>query len=234
MIALIPAKGTSERVPGKNLKPLAGHPLLAYSIAYAIQHPLIRKTYVSTEDDQTADVAKAYGAEVLWRPAAYATGTSPDIDWVQDALEYLPTAKMIAILRPTSPFRRPALLDRADEALRPRKEADSIRAITPVRQHPAKMWCLSNQAMVPLLGESQRYWLHSRPTQTLPPVWVQTSSLELIRRAAIDRTGTLAGDTILPLLTEGPDAFAFDTPADWHYAAYMAETSQWPLPEVTR
>jgi CMP-N-acetylneuraminic acid synthetase len=81
-VALIGARGGSERVPGKNVRPLAGHPLLAYAIETARQSGVFERVVVSTDSEPIAKVARWYGADVPFlRPAEYATATSPDIDW---------------------------------------------------------------------------------------------------------------------------------------------------------
>ena len=86
-IALIGARSGSERVPGKNVRPLAGHPLLAYAICTAQQAGVFDRVVVSTDSEAIADVARWYGADVPFlRPAEYATATSPDIEWIADLL----------------------------------------------------------------------------------------------------------------------------------------------------
>ena len=87
-VALIPARAGSVRVPGKNVAPLAGHPLIAYSIAAARASGLFGAVVVSTDSEEIADVARRYGADVpRLRPAAMAGATSPDIEWVRHALD---------------------------------------------------------------------------------------------------------------------------------------------------
>src|SRR5690242_9401803 len=82
-VALIPARAGSERVPGKNVRELGGHPLLAYSIAGAQESGIFDAIVVSTDSPEIAEIAAAYGAEVPGlRPAELAGSTSPDIDWI--------------------------------------------------------------------------------------------------------------------------------------------------------
>src|SRR5262249_49285014 len=86
-VALIPARAGSQRVPGKNLLPLGGHPLIAYSIGAARASGLFGAVLVSTDSREIAEVAGRYGAEVPGlRPAELATATSPDIDWVVETM----------------------------------------------------------------------------------------------------------------------------------------------------
>src|SRR5688572_4436530 len=128
-IALIPARGGSKRVSRKNIRFLAGHPLVAYTIAAARQSELFADVIVSTEDEETAVIARHYRASVpFMRPAKFATDTSPDIDWVTHALEFLReggrTFDCFAILRPSNPFRQAATIRRAWELFLSRKDAD--------------------------------------------------------------------------------------------------------------
>lgn len=124
VVALIPARSGSQRVPGKNVRRLGGHPLLAYTIAAARQSEVFDAVIVSTDSADYARLAEYYGAEVPFiRPAELAGATSPDIDWVRHALQSL-TEKgrhfdCFSILRPTSPFRTAATIQRAWRMLPP-------------------------------------------------------------------------------------------------------------------
>ena len=92
LVALVPARAGSKRVPGKNIRPLAGHPLIAYAIAAARRVGLFADRVVcSTDSGEIAEIARWYGAEVpVLRPAEYADSTSPDIEWLQRRAGRLP------------------------------------------------------------------------------------------------------------------------------------------------
>src|SRR5210317_2466380 len=90
IVALIPARSGSKRVPDKNIRTLAGHPLIAYSIAAALQSRIFTAVIVSTDSERYADIARHYGAEVPFlRPDEIAGDTSPDIEWVTYTLDHL-------------------------------------------------------------------------------------------------------------------------------------------------
>jgi len=90
LVGLIPARSGSERVPDKNLRSLAGHPLLAYAVSTALQSGIFDRVVCSTDSGKIAEVAQRYGADVPFlRPAALATATSPDIEWITHALDQL-------------------------------------------------------------------------------------------------------------------------------------------------
>src|SRR5205823_1999789 len=133
-VALIPARSGSTRLPGKNVRMLRGHPLLAYTIAATFESEAFDAVVVSTESPETASIAIEYGAEVpSLRPAAMASSTSPDIEWVVHTLRELERAGRIfevwALLRPTSPLRSASSIARAvDQLVAYGDRADSIRA----------------------------------------------------------------------------------------------------------
>ena len=142
IVALVPARAGSKRVKGKNIRILGEHPLIAYTIAAARASGIFDAVVVSTDSETIAEVARHYGAEVPFlRPAAFASETSPDIEWVEDTLARLGAAgrawNCFSILRPTSPFRRAETIRRAWAEFRQEPGVDSLRAVEKCRQHPA-------------------------------------------------------------------------------------------------
>lgn len=231
-VALIPARAGSTRVPNKNVRPLAGHPLLAYTVAQARQAGVFEAVVVSTDSEQIAGVARRYGAEVpALRPAALAGATSPDVEWVEHVLGVLAGAgrefDLYALLRPTSPFRSPRSIREALERLAATPAADSIRAIGPVREHPAKMWTLEGDFARPLLpSPAGEVPLHSRQHQALPEVWVQDSSLEVSRTAVVRGGGGISGTEVLAWRSPGREGFSIDYPDDWELAERLVAAGE--------
>src|SRR3954469_15992234 len=194
-VALIPARAGSRRVPGKNIRPLAGHPLIAYTIAGATEAGIFDAVIVSTDSEEIAAIARHYGAEVPGlRPAEMAGATTPDIDWVRWPLELLADDArefdLFSILRPTSPFRRGTAIRQAWDQLLAVEGADSIRAVELCKQHPGKMWVLESECgpppagrrtggrarvtgtlMRPLLAQGDGVPLHSTQYAALPRVY---------------------------------------------------------------
>lgn len=235
LVALVPARAGSERVPGKNVRPLGGHPLIAYAIAAALDSGVADRVVCSTDTEEIASIAQSYGADVPFlRPAEYATSTSPDVEWIADCLERLPERyDLFAIVRPTSPFRGPDLLRRGLEQLLATSEADSIRAVELVKQHPGKMWQLEGRTMRPLLDQTGLAvpW-HSSQYKTLPEVYVQNGSLEIAWTRVVAE-GTHAGRVIAPLLTGGYEGFNIDTEDDWAHAVALLERGEATLPRLS-
>jgi CMP-N,N'-diacetyllegionaminic acid synthase len=216
-VALVPARGGSVRVPGKNIAPLVGHPLLAYSIAAARESGRFDAIVVSTDREEIADVARRYGAEVVMRPAAIATATSPDIAWVRHTLDGT-AYDVFSILRPTSPFRRGATINRAWERFG--EHCDSVRAVRRVREHPGKMWVREGDYIRPLLPQPEGETpTHSRQTAALPEVWVQDSSLEIAWTRVV-HDGEIAGQRVVPFFPEGHEGLSID------YADELAEAER--------
>ncbi len=239
VIGFVPARAGSERVPGKNVRPLAGHPLLAYAIETARQSGVFARIVVSTDSDEIADVARWYGADVPFlRPAEYATATSPDIEWIAWTLERLPERyDLFAIVRATNPFRGPEVVRRGLEQLLATPEADSIRAVELVKQHPGKMWVLAEdgRTMKPLLDQSSLdvAW-HAGQYQALPPVYHQNSALEIAWTRVVTEGGTREGRVLAPFLTQGLEGFNVDDEEDWVRAERLVASGEAQLPAVDR
>jgi CMP-N,N'-diacetyllegionaminic acid synthase len=240
VVALIPARSGSKRVPGKNIRRLGPHPVLAYTISAALGSQVFDEVIVSTDDGEYAAIARHYGASVpFMRPKEMAGDASPDIDWVEHALttleEHGKTFDSFSLLRPTSPFRQPATIQRAWAAFASDPGIDSLRAVERCRQHPGKMWIVDGRRMRPLLevGPSAQPW-HSSQTQTLPEVWVQNAALEIAWTRVVRDSRTIAGSVIMPFFTEGFEGFDVNSREDWMLAERFVESGEAVLPDVPR
>jgi len=240
VVALIPARSGSKRVVGKNIRPLAGHPVIAYSIAAARASGVFDDVIVSTDSEEYAAIALHYGASVPFlRPAEFAGDLSPDIEWVEDTLSRLRDAGRMfdcfSILRPTSPFRLPETIQRAWMQFSEAEGVDSIRAVELCKQHPGKMWLLRGERMVPLLPltPGEQPW-HSSQYQALPQVYVQNASLEIAHTRVVFEGRTIAGDVLMPFLTAGFEGFDVNHPYDWRLAEELVQSGQAVLPDVTQ
>jgi len=234
-VALIPARSGSERVPGKNVRPLAGHPLLAYAVATARQANIFDRIVCSTDSEEIADTARRYGAEVpSLRPAEHATATSPDIDWITHVLGQLEEQyELFAIVRATNPFRGPDAFRRGLAQLLATPEADSVRAVERVKQHPGKMWVLEGRTMRPLLDQTHLdvAW-HAGQYQALPEVYVQNSALEIAWVRVVSQTRTREGRVVAPFFTEGYEGFNVDDEEDWERAEALLAAGKVRVPKV--
>lgn len=235
LVALIPARAGSKRLPGKNLRELNGHPLLAYAIAAAQESELFERIIVSSDDPATRELAFAYGAcSWVLRPSEMARDDSPDIEWINHVVEGSEDQfDAFAILRPTSPFRRGPWIRAAWEYFLEHQPLDSLRAIRPVREHPAKMWMQHGTHLSPVLsGWGTLAPWHSMPTQELPKCYVQTAALE-IAWADVARS-TISGAAIGCWMTDvdAPEACDVNDASDWaRVEALAAEHPEYlPVP----
>jgi N-acylneuraminate cytidylyltransferase len=225
-VALIPARSGSKRVPGKNIRELAGRPLLAHAVAAALGCDFFSRVVVSTDCSRAAAIAQECGAVPLIRPAKMARDTSPDIEWVRHALDSLEDFDCFSILRPTSPFRTTATIHRAWRTWVDAAPADydSLRAVELCSQHPGKMWRVEKNTLVPLLlqPDSPVPW-HSQQYAALPRVFVQNASLEIAWSATVTEKGSIAGNVILPFFTEALEGFDINTELDWSLAELILQ-----------
>jgi len=233
-VALIPARAGSQRAPGKNVRELAGHPLLAYTIAAARESGVFGALLCSTDSAEIAEIARRYGAEVPGlRPAALATATSPDVEWLTHVMSGR-DEEIFGILRPTSPFRGAATIRRAfDRLVELGDRADSIRAVELVRQHPGKMWVLDGELMRPFVDQpAAGVPMHSMQYQALPQIHVQNSSLELAWSRVLEDEPSIAGLRVAPFLTEGAEGFSIDYPEDFERAEALLASGEAELPRI--
>ncbi|MDH7487331.1 MAG: acylneuraminate cytidylyltransferase family protein [Anaerolineae bacterium] len=240
IVALIPARSGSQRMPDKNIRPLAGHPLMAYTIAAALQSGVFDAVVVSTDAERYAEIARHYGAEVPFlRPAEFAGPLSPDIEWVEYTLKRLRdegrTYDCFSILRPTSPFRQAETIRRAWREFLQEEGVDSLRAVEKCRQHPGKMWVVRGKRMMPLLplSPAEQPW-HSSQYQSLPEVYVQNASLEIAWTRVVFEGRTIAGTVIMPFFTQGYEGFDINEARDWWYAEHLLARGEARLPEIAQ
>lgn len=240
IIALIPARSGSKRVADKNIRPLAGHPVIAYTIAAALRSGIFDAVVVSTDSERYADIARYYGAEVPFlRPAQFATDTSPDIEFVEFTLQRLKDQgrnyECFSILRPTSPFRQPETIQRAWQEFLTEEGVDSLRAVEKCKQHPGKMWVVRGRRMVPLLPLSppEQPW-HSSQYASLPEVYVQNASLEIAWTRVVFEGRTIAGNVLMPFFTQGYEGFDVNDLYDWKLAEELVRSGEARLPTVSQ
>lgn len=238
IIALIPARSGSKRVPGKNIHSLASNPLMAYTIASARQSGIFSSIVVSTDSEKYSDVAKKYGADAPFlRPVEIAGDLALDIEWVDFTLRKLKEMGQVfdcfSILRPTSPFRMPETIQRAWQEFLNEEGVDSLRAIEKAKEHPGKMWVVRGKRMMPLLpiGPAEQPW-HSSPYQALPEVYSQNASLEIAWTRVVFDGRTIAGNVVMPFFTQGYEGFDVNHPYDWELAEKLVASGEAKLPKV--
>ncbi len=218
IVAIIPARGGSKGLPNKNLLPLAGIPLMAYSIKAAQLTPSITRIIVSTDSGDIAHVAKEFGAEVPFiRPAEFAQDLSTDLEVFTHALKWLAENEnyhpdLVVQLRPTSPVRKTEQIEAAIERMKNNGTADSLRIVTPAPANPYKMWSITdeNSPMQPLINLPGIAEPYNMPRQSLPQAYWQIGYLDVFRPHVVLEQHSMSGNTILPFIVSNDFAIDID------------------------
>jgi len=225
ILAIIPARSGSQRVPGKNIKLLLGKPLIAYTIEAAKASRLIDKVFVSTDSQAVADTAIAFGAEAPFlRPAEISRSDSTEMQFLVHALAWLREHEsyepdLIVLLYPTSPLRKPESIDAAIRELIRHPEADSLRSVRHCSEHPYKMWIVENGYLQPFVkaGDSA---VHTLSYQSLPTVYIQNASIYIIKTATIRLKKSTVGDIVVPFIMDEIESLDINNPLDFEFAEY--------------
>ncbi len=152
-LAIIPARGGSKRLPRKNILPLAGKPLIGWTIEAALASKYIDTVLVTSDDDEILNVSREFGSQLVRRPAVLAQDTSTSFDAIKHAVESTAEHDYIVLLQPTSPLRTSQNIDEAIELLEMRK-ADAVISVTQMEHNP--LWANTlpeNQSMAEFLRE---------------------------------------------------------------------------------
>jgi CMP-N-acetylneuraminic acid synthetase len=231
-LGIVPARGGSKSVPRKNLHPLFGRPLIAWTIGSALRAKRLDRVIVSTDDAEIAEVARALGAEVPFlRPPAIAADDTPDLPVFQHALlalrereGYVPGA--IVHLRPTQPLRTAEDIDTVI-ARWIESGADCVKSVRPVAEHPFKMYRLAGDRLVPYLDtEERRRRGPDVPRQGLEPIYLSAGVVDVIRRETIE-AGSTEGARVVPWLADPARYVNLDSIRDFEIAEALMRALGW-------
>jgi CMP-N,N'-diacetyllegionaminic acid synthase len=205
VLALIPARAGSKSIPRKNVREVAGVPLIVHSIRHAQASQRITRIVVTTDGQEIADVASAAGAEVpFFRPAEFSQDLSPDLDFVRHALEWLRDNEgyvpdMVVQLRPTTPLRDVRLIDKAIDDFAANPAADSLRAVVGACFTPYKMWLRRDDGFLqPLMSLPDIPEQYNEARQRLPEVFQQDGFIDIVRPRTVFEQNSLTGRNIMP------------------------------------
>lgn len=229
ILAIIPARGGSKGVPRKNIKLLAGEPLIAHTIREARKSRYITRTVVSTEDEEIASVARELGAELpFMRPPELAADDVLDLPvfqhclhWLRENQGYAPD--IVVHLRPTAPLRTVFHIDKAIELFLASPGTDSVRSVSPASEQPLKMWRVKDGHLIPYIpadvyGLEEAY---NMPRQKLPPAYIHNGAVDVIKTEVIAERNSMTGDVIRALVMDTDDSVSIDTPLDWQLAEIL-------------
>jgi CMP-N,N'-diacetyllegionaminic acid synthase len=223
VLGIITARGGSKGVPGKNLKLLAGKPLLAYTIDAARASRMLDRVILSTEDEAIAEAARALGCEVPFiRPAELSRDDTPHLPviqhasaWMQNQGGYNPEAVMI--LQPTSPLRTADDIT-ASIALLESSGADSVLSVSqvPAHSHPSRTLRLDDEGFAELFATGAPVRTRINRRQDLPEAWVMNGAIYACRTAVLSGPNpSLYGDRVVAYRMPVERSISIDDMEDW-------------------
>ena len=210
IIAVIPARGGSKSIPKKNIYPILGKPLIAWTIETALKSKLIDRVIVSTDSKEIANVALQYGAEVPFiRPAGISGDKSTDFEVFYHVVNYLQekegtNPQMLVHLRPTGPARDVKIINQAIRKMIKDKSYDSLRSISLAMQTPYKMWFLEKESMIPVKVLKENIESHSLARQMLPKAYWQNGYVDIVRPNTIMKKKSMVGKKVLSHIIYSP------------------------------
>jgi N-acylneuraminate cytidylyltransferase/CMP-N,N'-diacetyllegionaminic acid synthase len=226
-LAIILARAGSKGLPGKNVLPLGGKPLIAHTIEAARSAHSIQRIVVSTESEQIAQIAQQYGAEVPFlRPADLARDETPVLRVLQHVLSELIAAEshqpeIIVLLQPTSPLRRAEDIDRAVTLLE-QTQADSVVSLCAAEHHPAWMKRIEGDHVRPFLENGPEYTRR----QDLPPVYRVNGAIYVTRARVLLHENAILGRDTRALVMDSESSVDIDTLLDLKLAELILQERQ--------
>ena len=220
VLAIVPARGGSKGVPGKNLRPLAGRLLIEYVAEAARQSGVVDRTILTTDSEEIADAGRRIGMEVPFlRPAELSLDETPMLPVIQHAVHELEsrgwTPGIVVLLQPTSPLRRAEHVREAVNLLR-QTGADSVVTVVEVPRHlsPDYVMRIDDGLLRPFLpggaGVTRR--------QDARAAYSRDGTVYAFRRDTLDRFGSIYGNDCRPLVIPSDQSLSIDTPRDWNQA----------------
>jgi CMP-N,N'-diacetyllegionaminic acid synthase len=220
VLAIVPARGGSKGVPGKNLRPLAGRSLLDRTADAARRSGVIDRMILTTDSEAIAAAGRSAGLDVpFMRPSSLAQDDTPMLAVVRHAVDEISrsgwNAELIVLLQPTSPLRTPDHIRCAVEMLRT-SGADSVVAVVEIPRHlsPDYVMRIDGDVLKPFLPEGARI---SR-RQDARPAYSRDGTVYAFRRSTLERFGNIYGDNCRPLVIDPQDSLSIDSPDDWRNA----------------
>ena len=225
VLGIVTARGGSKGVPRKNVRELAGKPLLAWTAEAALGAKRLARVVLSTDDTEIAEVGRRAGLDVpFMRPAELALDSTPSLPVLQHVVATLEAAgdhyDATCLLQPTSPLRTPDTIDRCIELLET-SGADSVVTVLPVPAEYNPHWVFfqdGNGALVPAMPGP----LIPR-RQELPPAFHREGQVYVTRRDVLMERGSLYGTRMIGYAIDPAASVNIDTPEDWQRAATMLQ-----------
>ena len=225
ILALIPARGGSKRLPDKNRKILGGKPLINWTINLAKEIPEVCEILVSTDDEKIAAIAKSAGANVPWlRPAEISNDKASSVSVALHALNWYEkkygAVDALLLLQPTSPFRNIQSMARGIELFKKQKDYPVI-GVSLVREHPEWVLQLENGLVSPLIKGNG---MQTR-SQDLNTLYIPNGSFYLISPTILRKLNSFIGYQATPLIIESiVESIDIDTQEDFDMAEFYLKS----------
>lgn len=224
ILALIPARGGSKRLPGKNKRLLGGKPLIVWSIDAVKNTPEVCDILVSTDDSEIAEISKKAGALVPWlRSPELATDTASSVDVALHALDWYEeeygAVDGILLLQPTSPFRSKDFITRGISFFKKSKLYSSVVGVTLTHNHPSWSFIIESGALTPFMSDKD---VNTR-SQDLTPVYVLSGNFYLTSPGSLRKINSFICSNTIPLVTSNnSEVLDIDTEWDFRIAELLA------------
>lgn len=227
-VALIPARSGSKGVPDKNIRPLAGHPLLGWSIRAALLTSGIDRVIVSTDSERYAEIARSYGAEAPFlRPVEISGDRASDLSVVRHLLDWLAAEDtvpdLVVHLRPTTPLRRPATVAAAIAALQVDRSATALRSVHEMSETAYKTLEMQEGFLATAFERDLNIERANQPRQNFPVTWTANGYVDILRSATILDRDLIHGDRVIGF--ETPRAHEVDSLEDFELLEFVVGRS---------
>ena len=235
IIAIIPARGGSKGVPGKNIKTLAGYPLIAYSIIACKLSRQIARVIISTDSTEIANISKNYGAEIPFlRPPEISQDHSTDLEFVLHALNWFKSHEneepdYLVHIRPTTPLREPTLIDSAIDKILADPTSSGLRSVHEIPESPYKMFGIKDGYLAGLYPDDPRPEYYNLPRQNFPPLYKPNGYVDIIKRQTVRNGASLHGSKMLAFITQ--TAVEVDSPEEFQYLEFEITKNKYQIYE---
>jgi N-acylneuraminate cytidylyltransferase/CMP-N,N'-diacetyllegionaminic acid synthase len=226
ILALIPARGGSKGIPGKNIRPLGGNPLLVHTFEAARKSRVFDRIILSTDDPAIADVAAQYGLDTPFiRPAHLAddrssvvAATEHALNWLADNQCYSPT--FVMLLQPTSPFRSAEDIRQCASMLN-EQDTDAVISVSPCTQHPALLKKITAEGHLQPLQESP-----PARRQDFSPLYALNGAIYLVRTSVLRAQRTWCPANARAYIMPRERSLDIDEPLDFEFAEWFWQRQQ--------
>jgi len=221
ILAVIPARGGSKEIPRKNIRLLAGKPLIAYTIEAALKSKYVDKVIVSTEDIEISQISEQYGAEVVKRPEKLARDETPTLSVIQHVVRRLKEKyDIIVALQPTSPLRDEKDIDAAID-LFGKHGTDSLVSVCEVEHHPYWMVRVTNGKVEPFVKTDKEY----PRRQDLPKLYRFNGAIYIAKKDILMKENKIFGKNATAFIMPLEKSIDIDTELDFKLAEILMKSS---------